>query len=441
MSVRLGATALLVAAFAAAGELVLRRRSRTLAAWNESFLVGAGFAAAALFPLSLLFGRHALRIELGLLSLSLAVVIIRAWVRRGPALPRAPRTVDPASAALFAGVVAALAVFIALDLRYNLFWDGLLIWASKAQVLVHEGLLGRAWYPDDAYELRHLTYPPLVPLFEALLSRIQGHFDFDSLKPVFIPFFLSLPISAYAAARSVASRRLALASALMLVTVPSLATREAAGGYADMPQAAFVAGAVGAAFRRSEDRAALPWILGGLTTVKAEGAILASIASAAILAAWLADRSLRPPVRSRWRAALVLVSFFALRVVDLRWLAVSDLAYLPLDATNLRLAIGRIPPALSLCLVKALSPRRWGLLWPGFGLAAAVLLARGTAREKALAAATASAAVAMVLPFLLTAWPLELQIDQAYPRLLGQLAPAGLAVLVFGYVRATAATS
>jgi hypothetical protein len=434
----LAITVLLTAAFASAGELLLGRRSSSLGAWNESFLTGAGVAGALLFPLSLLFHHAALRIELGLLGIGLVAAVARALGAGPPADAAIQRRFDAVDLLLLLGVLAAAGAFIALDLRYNLFWDGLLIWASKAQVLFHEGFVGRAWYPDDRYELRHLTYPPLVPLFEALLTQIQGRFDFDAVKPVFIPFYLSLPISAYAAARSVASRRLAMASALMLAIVPLLVTREAAGGYADMPQAAFVAGVVSAAFRRSKDRAALPWILGGLTTVKAEGTILVTIASAVILTAWLADRELRPPVRRGWRAALVVAAFLALRVVFVRWLAVSDLGYVPLNAANLHQAIGRIPRVLHLCLVKALSPRRWGLLWPCFGLATAVLLARGTAREKALAAAAAVAAVAMTVPFLLTAWPLELQIDQAYPRLLGQVAPAAVAVVLFGYVRALA---
>ena len=38
-------------------------------------------------------------------------------------------------------------------------------------------------------------------MFEALFSQLRGRFDFDAVKPVFIPFYVSLPISAYAAAR------------------------------------------------------------------------------------------------------------------------------------------------------------------------------------------------------------------------------------------------
>ncbi len=430
------AVGILTAGFASVGELILRRRSRSLAAWNESFLAGMGIAAAALFPLSLLFPHAALGIELGLLGTCLVVAAVRAASTRAPAAPARRFGGHAVFLVLLAAVLAAIAGFVALDLRYNLFWDGLLIWSSKAQVLFHEGGLGRSWYPDDAYELRHLTYPPLVPLFEALFSQLRGGFDFDAVKPVFIPFFVSLPVSAYAAARSAAPRRLAIAAALMLAIVPPLATRDSAGGYADMPQAAFVAGAVSAAFRRSDGRSALPWIVGGMTTVKAEGTILAVLASAAVLAVWRLDREDRPPAQRRWSAALIVAGFLALRFGYLRWLHVVDVSYAPLDAAHLREAIARIPTVLRLCLVKTLSPRRWGLLWPAFGAAGLVLLLRGTVRERALVLVTTAAALTLVLPFLLTNWSIELQIDQAYPRLLEQLAPAAVSVVVFGYVRA-----
>jgi hypothetical protein len=437
-AVGLAVAALLALAFAAAGELVLRRRSLGLAGLNEAFLVGAAVAAAALFPLSLAFGRWALRIELALLAASLAAGIGRRAARRGPAREaRSPGGRDPLSLGLLAAVVAVGGCFVVLDLRYNLFWDGLLIWGSKAQVLFHEGFLGRAWYPDDLYELRHLTYPPLVPLNEALLSTIEGRFDFDALKPIFLPFFFSLPISAFAAVRAHGSRQLALATALAVTLLPPLVTRHSAGGYADMPEAAFVAGAVAAAFRRSDDGGrALPWLIGGLTTVKAEGAILATLASIAILAAWSFEGGDATPRRRRWAGAAIVAGFLALRLAYVRWLAVPDPVYLPLDAPHLREAVVRLPRVIRPCLVKTLSPRRWGLLWPAFAAGGAVLFVRGTTREKTLVAFVAANVVVLALPFLFTTWPLEVQIDQAYPRLLEQLAPAALVGIVLAYRRA-----
>jgi len=206
-----------------------------------------------------------------------------------------------------------------------------------------------------------------------------------------------------------------------------------------MPEAAFVAGAVAASLRGDEGgRRALPWLVGGLTTVKAEGTILAALAALAIVVVWLFDVSSRPSKRDGWTAAAIVGGFVALRISSVRWLAVPDPVYVPIDAAHLREAFARLPAVIRLCLVKALSPRRWGLLWPAFALGGVVLLFRGATREKALVAFVAAAAVALALPFLFTTWPLDVQIDQAYPRLLEQLAPAAIVAATIAYRRALA---
>ena len=431
----LAATALLVAAFTAAGELVLGRASRGLVSANAAFLTGMAVAAAALFPLSLLARGAALSVELGLLAACLAAAAVRRLRGRRPAPPRRRAELDPWTAAALAGILVAVGCFLALDLRHDLHWDGLVIWASKAQVLFHEGSLGRAWYPDDAYELRHLRYPPLVPLFEALLLCVRGRFDFDLVKPVFVPFYVSLLVSIFGGLRAVASTRLAMTGALLLAFLPLLSTRHSAGGYADMPQAAFVAGVVGAALRRDDD--ALAWLVGGLTTVKAEGTILAVIACAAALLYRRLERRATPaPSRRPWKAAAVIAGFLAVRLTYLRWLAVPDLEYSAPDAVHLTEALHRIRHVARLCFEAALPPRRWGLLWPAFAAAALVLLRRGSALERCLAGATAAAGAILIAPFLFTTWPLELHVAQAYPRLLEQLAPAAVAVAVLGWIRA-----
>ena len=46
--------------FAAAGNAILGRRPAGIGEWNESFLVGAGAASAALVPLSIFLGHRAL---------------------------------------------------------------------------------------------------------------------------------------------------------------------------------------------------------------------------------------------------------------------------------------------------------------------------------------------------------------------------------------------
>jgi hypothetical protein len=323
--------------------------------------------------------------------------------------------------------------FTAVDLRYAFLWDGFQIWASKTQLLYYGGGLGRLWYPGDLYELRHVPYPPIVPLYEALLQVVRGGFEFDSFKPVFLPLYYSLLAGSYAAARAAVSPRLAAAATLMIALVPLNSTGTAAGGYADMPQTAFVAGVVAAAMRGADSANALPWLIGGLTLVKPEGTILALVAGGGVVLVWLsAKRSVR---RLPWRRIAIVAAFLALRFAYIRWAGTPDSVYV-LSRESVAGALARIPHVARVCLVKMLSPRRWGLLWPAFGLAALVLLRRGSASERSLALATAVTAFLFGTIFLFSTWPLDVHIDQAYPRLLAQLSPAAVVALFAGWARA-----
>lgn len=429
--------ALLAAGFAAVGETALGRCSRDAFSWNESFLSGVGICAALLFPLSLVFPKGALPAELAILAACLVLALIRRLVSAGQAPPRPEASrPDAASVALFAAIAATAAAFVALDLRYNLFWDGFQIWASKAQLLFEQGGLGRSWYPGDTYDVRLAAYPAVVPLYEALLAVVRGGFDFDALKPVFLLFYFSMLVATYGGVRAVATARLALFATLLIALVPQLSTEYAAGGYADMPQAAFVAGVMGAALRHRRNDA-LPWLVGGLTTVKPEGTVLAVVACLAACLSWLISTS-RPRRFGRAFPApsvAIIAAFVALRIAFVRWVAAHDSTY-PVDLAHLADAVARIPHVARVCLVKTLSPRRWGLFWPAFAASGLALAVRGSAREKALVVATTGSAVVLATAFLFTTWPVDLHIDQAYPRLLAQLAPAAAASIAIGYWRA-----
>ena len=97
---------------------------------------------------------------------------------------------------------------------------------------------------------------------------------------------------------------------------------------------------------------------------------------------------------------------------------------------------GRIAHVGRLCLRELAHFPRWGLLWPAFLAAAIVLLVSGSARERSLAIATSFATIVLAVPFLFTTWPLDLHVRQAYFRLLAQLGPAAIAVVILGYARA-----
>ena len=440
-------TALLVLGFACVGEVLLWRRSgRHLFAWNESFLVGAGTCAAALFPLSLVWPSGALRATLG-------AMIAAAAVRLGRELgPRRSRThappararslwFDPVAAGLILLLACVTLAFAALNFRYNYLWDGFQIWAARASVLYHEGGLTRWWFPEESYDQRLLTYPPLVPLFEALVSVVRGGFDFDLLKPVFLVFYLSMVISTYAAAREGANARVGLAAALLLALLAPLSTSYAAGAYADMPQAALVAGTVAAGRRRLGTRSALPWLIGGLTTVKSEGTVLAVLAIAAVLLALLLQGPSRGLFSSHRWGGLIVATFVAIRIGYVRWLGLRDVVYGPFDAAHFSAALRRLPLVGVLCARALLRLTDWGLFWPAFFAATVILAMRGAPRERSLAAATAAGIIAAAIPFLFTTWDVPLHVAQAYFRLLAQIAPAAAVTVAAGYVRAAAAAA
>ena len=423
-------TAILAAAFAAAGEVLTRRPARSLETANEAMLVGMAAAAGALFPLTLLLRRQALAAEAALLGAALVAAAAARFRARGAVSPAAPaRTPDPIARLLIALVGLVVAAFAALNFRLTYVWDGFLIWATKAQLLSHSGALTREWYPGDLYDLRHLAYPPLVPLFDSLVGLLRGGFEFDVTKPIFFVFYLSMLVGTYSTVRSAAPARASAVAALLVALVPALSSGPAAGGYADMPQAALVAGVAAAAMSGRRD--SLAWLIGGLTTVKSEGTILAALAAAAV-AAWVfleRRRAASRPIAGAGPGIAIVAAFFVLRFLFVRWVGPTHEVY----SQTFSAALDRIPRVARLCAAELIDPPQWGLFWPGLLLASALLLMTGANRERALAASVPAGLFLMAVPFLFTSWPLEVQVSQAYSRLASQLAPAAAVVLVLGY--------
>jgi hypothetical protein len=439
MALNVGVAALLALGFLGIGDLVLRRRSTGLQSGNESFLVGAGVSSAALFPLSLLLPRHAvtaLSFVVGIASAAAITVGASRLLRRrtGHRRVAVPRT-SGVERVLFALVVLAFAVFVVVNFRYTLLWDGFTIFAARAKRLFYDGGMTREWFPEGSNRL--LAYPPLVALYEALVSRIRGTFDFDAFKALFAFFHASLLLSTFAALRARTSRAVALGGTVLVAYLPELSTNLAAAGNADMPQAAFVAGAVAACLRRPSRRAA-PWLIGALTVAKPEGTILALIASGAVLAFWSAGglRLLLRRLVLHLREIAVVASFLILRLANLRWLDVHDGTYGPLDGRHFAQALDRLTLVANLCGRVLLDPRSWGVLWPAFLIASLLLAARGARRERWLAASAWASVLAYCAIFLFTNWPVELHVEQAFGRLLAQVAPAAAVTIGLAYARA-----
>ena len=431
------------AALAGAGALLLGRRPRGIAEWNEAFLAGAALASALIFAASLLLGPFAL--------LSLATVFAAAGLSglfvalRRPAAPAAPPPGDgpPGLADVLLGGWIALAflAFAAANLRYHLLWDGLHIWATKAMLLVDAGrLTPELWVAPDLEGRvgRVVSYPPLVPLLEALAATVRGAFDFDAVKPLFLLFFASLLAGTFEAGRRLAGRRGGLAATALVAALPPLSTSWAAGGYADMPQAAALVALAGALLRGDGEgpawRRPAPWLLGAVVSVKGEGTILAAVALGGWAAASLfasGPRGLAAAARREAGGLAVAAAFLLQRLAYLRWAATPwDLNYRPLNAETLVAALGRLPEVARLVVAEMTRVPKWGLLWPAFAAAAAFLLVRGDPKTRALAASGVLGGALYSSTFLFTNWPIAVHVQTALDRILAQLAPVAVLVVL-----------
>lgn len=431
--------------FACLGDILIQRRSAGLQEWNQSFLVGLSIAGTFLFPLSLLIRGNTL--------LMVAVCLILAGVaclrrqRPQPAESRhevhSPRRLrwEPASVA-FLLLIAILALqFNVQNLRLSYFWDGYQVWGTRALMLYHNGALGKVWL-SPGYDQRLLAYPPMVPLYEALVSGLRGGFEWSSLKPLFGLFYVSMLISTFQAARNLVSRPIALGAVALLACVPAVSTGLSIGGYADIPQAALAAGVLAALFGLRIDsgigwRNPVPWLVGGLMVVKSEGTILALIVCAILVCYKLLSTpdSFLAICRRYWQAMAVVLSCLALRGLYVAWLQFHDTTYGPLDRAHFLRAWQSLPLIEATCLHKMVDVAEWGAFWPAFLVSALVVAIFGARRERFLVAGTLTAVLAYILPFCFTNWDISLQIHDAYDRLLAQLAPAAAISIGAAYAR------
>ena len=449
MTFRLGALVivlLLAWSFVSAGDLLLGRRSRGLVELNEAFLVGLSAAAFLIFPLTLLLPHGALPALVVLLVLAVSARAFGRGPSTEPPGERPPPDAkslrdDPVATGLLLCLVLLAALFAVLNLRYSYLWDGFQIWASKAMVLFHQKGLVRTLWPAAGQVGRIVNYPNLVPLYEALLAFVRGQFEFNALKPVFLAFFVSLIVATYDLASSFVPRRAALLAALLAGSLPALATKESAGGYADMPLACYLAATAAAGLRasprRRTGRSALPFLAGGALLVKNEGVFLVAVGLGILAVEEIF--SARPDLLQRLRnAALpvaVMAAYLIERITYRQWTRAVDIEFAGLDVPSLSRAVSRIGLVATETVRHASDFWRWGVLWPAFAAAAVVLIFWGDRSERRMAMAVAGTTVLYAAIFLMTNWDVPLHVEQAFSRLLGQLAPIAVVVIVCAWWR------
>jgi hypothetical protein len=431
--------------FIGLGDILLGRSSRKVAAFFESLAVGAAVSAAMLFPLSLLAGSRALDLMYFLLAMALFSAVALWGLRAG----RSKRDhesslagfdrVDGVSSIFLILILIATGCFAYLNWRVAYSWDGFQIWASRAQMIFIDGQLDRERFPETLHIRDKILYPPLIPLFEALVARVQGGFDFDRFKPIFLIFFSGLLVLTYSAVRAHASRRVAVATTALVALLPELSAGTAAGGYADMPLAFFVSAllaAISSEKWRTEGRTAIPWLTGGLCFVKSEGLVLTAIAVGSVGLYWVltrSDVSLRSRITQNYASVVIVSALVLLRIAYIRWIDYHDISFMSINEGNVPFALSRLPAVLALSSRYVFDVREWGLFWPSFFVGFVILMWRGTPLARTIAIAVLSAFAAIHGMFLFTNWEVALHIDQALSRLLAQIAPAAAIVLALAY--------
>ena len=395
-------TVFLACCFACLGDVLMQRRSAGLLEWNQSFLVGLSLTSTSLFPLSWLFRDTAL-------LLVAACLVGAGLVRAGavgllwrPKRPQSPDEVQPVRPLRSEPVSVALIILIAVlaiqfnvqNLRLTYVWDGYQVWATRALLLYHGGALSKVWL-SPGYDQRLLAYPPMVPLYEALVSMLRGGFDWNALKPVFGFFYVSMLISTFKAAANLVSRPVALGATALLACLPAVSSGSSIGGYADVPQAALAAAVIAAisGLRSTSKvgwRSPVPWLVGGLIAVKSEGTILCLIVCA-ILVLWMltaAHDRLPPDFRRYGQAMAVVFGCLALRWIYVAWLQFDDSTYGPLDRAHFLRAWQNLVLVVTHCSARMLDVPEWGVFWPAFFISALLLAIAGGRRERLLVAGT-----------------------------------------------------
>jgi len=249
-----------------------------------AWIVGAGYFAGAFMltlwmrALSLAgipFGALAIGAPLLLATVSFGYV---AWRRFGGAT--ISTAVLDALRALVAPQHATRAVRIAWQLllawiaiRYTLLalevvwqplypWDAWIQWATKARVWYEQGHIvpfarSQAWFAAGGAVWFDASpeYPPTVPLLQVWTCIALGRWDDALMNAPWWQFSLALTFAVYGALRSRDMNALpSLVGAFIVASLPLANVHVALAGYADLPMAAYYAGAVLAFLRWTESR-------------------------------------------------------------------------------------------------------------------------------------------------------------------------------------------
>jgi hypothetical protein len=320
-----------------------------------------------------------------------------------------------------------VAVLFLIAFRTPLGWDGLYNFEIKARLAFEHtpvGQLPLAYFSDPAQKASHPHYPLLVPFTEFWVYTWLGRIDQSAVKVLFPVFYLSLIGFVAGVVRRIANRRAATIAAIALGSLPPLTLIPgAASGYADVPLAAAVAGAisfalVGIAQTRRDAFALSAALLAVAVWTKSEGLLFALAIGAFAVA-------LKPVAVSMWSIPL-----FA----GLPWTAFQFIFGQPggdfqsVSASIFVENLHRLPTIAMLVARELVRPGHWALLFPVFFcLLAVAVKRRASAVDLLLAAIVVVPLAAYGLMYVFSAWPdMREHVGTSLSRVLVPVAPLAL---------------
>jgi hypothetical protein len=411
--------------------------------WALAFLVGT----AAVSGLWLAFGAFYGVIRpvwlLSLLSLVIMFCGARSEVHRQrahrAAADRRTQKTWTGKAPLDVMLSVVLAVeFLALllaSLRTPLGWDGLFNFELKARLIFENdpsGTFPWAYLSDASRAWSHPQYPLMVPFAEFWIYSWLGRVDQGAVKILFPLFYFSLIGLVCGMVRRISSIRISLLTGIAAGLLPPLTLLPgAASGYADVPLAAAAVGSVCFAFLALRTKNAEAWLLAGVlsaiaTWTKAEGVLLAGCVAVAAFAALKTASD--PVVPMRPLLWIPLATAMPWLLVQQRYgMPASD--FMSLSIADTLTSLGRLQGVATTIGAELLRPGHWGLIWPAWGAAIVLVVARrrAPASDWFLIGSVVLPLVLYLVMFTWSAWPDPLEhVRTAVSRLLVPLAPVAL---------------
>jgi hypothetical protein len=335
--------------------------------------------------------------------------------------------------------VECAALFVA-GLRTPLGFDGVFNFEMKASLMFFNPAhsLPVEYIGDSSRNWSHPQYPLMVPFGELWIYSWLGRVDHAAAKVLFPLFYFSLVALVCGAVRRVAGLRPALATGAILGLMPPLTLIPgAASGYADVPLAAAMAGAVSftwlALRTGARDAALLAGIMSAIAAwTKSEGIVLAgAVGLLALIFRYVSVRAAGCSLSVAAASAPLVVPVVALAP----WLAlqrsygIPAADFLPLTIANAVDNLHRVPIISELVVRELVRPGHWGFLWPAWCIAVLLVI---THRHRLpsdlfLIGAVAIPLVLYAVPFMFSSWTdVDQHVRSALPRLLVPLAPIAL---------------